>query len=206
MLAKKTGMYYRTSYTEVFPLVTTQSTPAWCPMTVNMFTQITGEVNSAYYKDANAPQFETQLQTEKLFDQKKITGVRMKVIIPPAAGSVYAERNLSTATVTAVNIQPSRVIWAFDPNDQINITDPPQELAAKIGYQAMSVPANGTISRYFRTGAMFKRIGLGQGWTATPNLTYNAQIEPGQGPSVHVRLLTSIQGSIESFPAGTRFG
>lgn len=61
LTAKKTGMYYRTSYTEVYPMVTTSATPAWCPMTVNMFTQIGGTVDSAFFKDPNAPQFDTQL-------------------------------------------------------------------------------------------------------------------------------------------------
>ncbi len=104
LLKKKVGMYYKTSYTEVYPMVTTSTTRNWCPMTVNMFTQISGSVDSAYFKDANAPQFDTQLVQEKLFDQKKITGVRMKVIVPPAAGSVFTDRNVSTATITAVNI------------------------------------------------------------------------------------------------------
>lgn len=66
------------------------------------------------------------------------------------------------------------------------------DLAAKIGYQAMAVPASGTVTRYFSTAAMLKRVGLGTGWTDSENLAYNDQIEPGQGPSVHVRLLASI--------------
>jgi len=70
----------------------------------------------------------------------------------------------------------------------------------------MAVPASGTVSRYFSTAAMMKRVGLGTGWTNAEDLLYNEQIEAGQGPSVHVRLLTSIQGSTEAFPVGTRFG
>lgn len=80
------------------------------------------------------------------------------------------------------------------------------DLAAKIGYQAMAVPSSGTVSRYFSTAAMFKRIGLGAGWTNSDNLDYNDQITAGQGPSVHVRFVTSIQGAAESFDIGTRFG
>lgn len=85
-------------------MVTTADTPDWCPMTVNLLTQIAGNVSSDYFKDPAAPQFDTQKGCEKLFDQKKITGCRMKVIIPPGAGSVYTDRNASTFTITAVNI------------------------------------------------------------------------------------------------------
>jgi len=56
----------------------------------------------------------------------------------------------------------------------------------------MAVPASGTVTRYFSTGAMFKRVGLGSGWTTSTNLAYNDQIEEGQGPSVHVRLIASL--------------
>lgn len=98
-------------------MVTSAGTPLWCPLTVNLLTQTTGTVDGAYYKDANAVQLDTREATEAIFDQKKITGVRMKMIIPQASGSTYTVRNGTTGTVGAVNIQPSRVIWAYDEND-----------------------------------------------------------------------------------------
>lgn len=98
-------------------MVTTEQTPNWCPLTVNLLTRTTESVDGRFYKDANAVQLATREATEAIFDQKKITGVRMKMIIPQAAGSTYTVRNVTTGTVGAVNIQPSRVIWAYDEND-----------------------------------------------------------------------------------------
>jgi len=104
LLRKKVGNYYRTSYTQIFPMVTSNLTPLWCPLTVNLLTQITDSVDASFYKDANAVQLATREATESIFDQKKITGIRMKMIIPQAAGSTYTDRNITTGTVTAVNI------------------------------------------------------------------------------------------------------
>lgn len=50
----KVGGFYRTSYTETYPLITTANTLAWAPMTVNLLTGIEGGVDGAQYKDPNS--------------------------------------------------------------------------------------------------------------------------------------------------------
>lgn len=110
--------------------------------------------------------------TRQLFDQKKITGVRIKLILAQGAGGTLVQSD-GTNPPYAFNFQPSRVAWAYDENNQIGIGATAEELQAKSGYQTMAVPRTGSVSRYFPTSKMFKRVGLGLGWTSTDNLDYN---------------------------------
>lgn len=118
-------MYYRTSYTQVFDMNTGASgnSRLWAGKTVNLFTQIADGQSPDFYKDPNACQVATREAFEACFEQKKITGVGIKLIIPQGAGSSYVLTNGSVG-----NIQPSRVVWAFDENSQIGIEAPPATL------------------------------------------------------------------------------
>lgn len=163
-------------------------------MTVNLVTPTQGEDQDNYKDQLSVDPTGVAQATRAIFDQKKITGVRIKLILTQGAGGTFVATNVNNPY--AFNFQPSRVAWAYDENNQIGIGASPEDLQAKSGYQTMAVPRSGTISRYFPTSKMFKRVGLGLGWTSTDNLDYNGQIEPGQGPSVHCRLLYSVQTSV----------
>lgn len=62
-------------------------------------------------------QGDVQTNLKPVFDQHKITGVAIKIILPQGSGTTY----ILNSELQSVNLQPSRVTWAFDPNDQIGI-------------------------------------------------------------------------------------
>ncbi len=140
-------------------------------MTVNLVTPTAGGDNVNYKDQLSVDPTGVAAATRAIFDQKKITGVRIKLILAQGAGGTLVQTNVDNPY--AFNFQPSRVAWAYDENNQIGIGASPQDIQAKSGYQTMSVPKSGTVSRYFPTSKMFKRVGLGLGWTSTDNLDYN---------------------------------
>jgi len=201
LLRRKSGTFYKTSYRRVYALTTSSDTPGWASCTVNLLTKSPEGSGNGYIDQLDVDPAGVAEAVRSIFDQKKITGVRLRLILPQSGGSTYSFPNGHV-----VNIQPHRVVWGYDENNQIGTGATPSQLQAKSGYQTMAVPPSGTITRYFNTARMLRRVGLGLGWTQVDDLTYNGQIQDGKGPSCHVRLLSGIQGEYSQFPPGTVFG
>lgn len=112
---RKAGQYYRTSYTRVFDVQTTAAARGWAGMTVNLVTPTQG-VDTVNYKDQlSVDPTGVAAATRAIFDQKKITGVRIKLILAQGAGGTFVSTNVETPY--AFNFQPSRVAWAYDENN-----------------------------------------------------------------------------------------
>lgn len=84
-------------------------TTTYAPMTLQLFGQIGQAADAAVYKDYNGVNpTGQQAAFGALFDQKRISGVRMKVVIPPTDGNLYSFVHLTTGQQEFVSLSPSR--------------------------------------------------------------------------------------------------
>jgi len=93
-----------------------------------------------------------------MYDQFTITGVTLKVMIPPL--STYKEEGV-----------PATLEWCYDEED-VPAADEYPEMQVYANYQIQAVKPGGSYSRYFPTSALRKRYGIDYCDCSDPQFTY----------------------------------